>query len=116
MDQNGTIQNAPTGLGKPHCDCRWLWLELAVRNRALEKRARQNRLRAPSLTASHCLRALLSGVLDEAGMFMLRSCCNLEFNGTKGRNMLAILSEPLRAAFPPHDCLDEEGESRLKKM
>ena len=48
-------------------------------------------------------------MLDEAGMFMLLSCCILEFNGAKGGNMLALLLEPLRAAFPSHDCLDEEG-------
>ena len=30
-------------------------------------------------------------MLDEAGMFMLLSCCILEFNGAKGGNMLAIL-------------------------
>jgi hypothetical protein len=59
MDQNGTIQNAPIGLEKLHCDCRWLRLDLAARNRALEKRARQNRLQAPSLTTSHWLRVRL---------------------------------------------------------
>ena len=55
-------------------------------------------------------------MLDEAGMFMLLSYCILEFNGAKGGNMLAILLEPLRAAFLPHDCHDEEGQSRLRKM
>jgi hypothetical protein len=30
-------------------------------------------------------------MLDEAGMFMLLSCCILEFNSAKGGNMLAIL-------------------------
>jgi hypothetical protein len=33
----------------------------------------------------------MASMLDEAGMFMLLSCCILEFNGAKGGNMLAIL-------------------------